>query len=113
MKNIKKILISIATYKEGENIENLIKKIREYDNYSKILIINDFSNDKTEELIKNIDDKNLDFIERPKKLGLGTAHKLSIFYAIKYNYNYLVTMDADFSHDPSYIPETFRKSWPK
>ena len=52
MKNIKKILISIATYKEGENIENLIKKIREYDNYSKILIINDFSNDKTKELIR-------------------------------------------------------------
>ena len=112
MKNIKKILISIATYKEGENIENLIKKIREYDNYSKILIINDFSNDKTEELIKNIDDKNLDFIERPKKLGLGTAHKLSIFYAIKYNYNYLVTMDADFSHDPSYIPKLLEKAGP-
>ena len=52
MKNNKKILISIATYKEAENIENLIKKIRKFDNCSKILIINDFSNDKTKELIR-------------------------------------------------------------
>jgi len=52
----------------------------------------------------------LDFIERPKKLGLGTAHKLSIFYAIKNDYDYLVTMDADFSHDPSYIPKLLEKA---
>ncbi len=112
MKNIKKVLISIATYKEAENIENLIKKIREYDNCSKILIINDFSNDKTKELLNNINDKNLHFIERPKKLGLGTAHKLSIFYAIKNSYDYLVTMDADFSHDPIYIPKLLEKAGP-
>ena len=43
---------------------------------------------------------------------MGTAHKLSIFYAIKYNYNYLVTMDADFSHDPSYIPKLLEKAGP-
>ena len=103
MKNSKKILISIATYKESENIISLISKIREFDDLSKILVINDFSNDNTKELLINLNDKNLDFIERPKKLGLGTAHKLSIFYAIKNNFDFLVTMDADFSHDPSYI----------
>ncbi len=114
MKNDKRILISIATYKEAENIENLIKKIRQFNDYSKILVINDFSNDKTRELLDRLNDQNLDFIERPKKLGLGTAHKLSIFYAIKYNYDYLVTMDADFSHDPSYIPQLLDKAgWNK
>ena len=35
---------------------------------------------------------------------MGTAHKLSIFFAIKFNYDFLLTMDADFSHDPSHIP---------
>ncbi len=110
MKNNKKILISIATYKESENIGNLIKDIRRFDNYSKILIINDFSNDNTKELLNNLNDQNLDFIERPRKLGLGTAHKLSIFYAIKNEFDYLVTMDADFSHDPSYIPKLLEKS---
>ena len=53
--------------KEAENIKNLISEI----NYN-----------------------NLVYMERSKKLGLGTAHKLSIFYAIKFNYNFLVTMGS-------------------
>jgi len=110
MKNNKKILISIATFKESENIVNLIKKIRKFDNFSKILIINDYSNDDTKNLLTNLNDHNFDLIERPTKLGLGTAHKLSILYAIKNNYDYLVTMDADFSHDPSYLPELLKNS---
>ena len=105
MKNNKRVLISIATYKEAENIQNLVTKIREFDNNTKILIINDYSNDKTKELLDLLNDKNLELIERPSKLGLGTAHKLSIFYSIKHNFDYLITMDADFSHDPSYIPK--------
>ena len=112
MKDNKKILIAIATYKEAENLKNLIKEIRKFSQNLKILIINDFSDDKTKELLKNLNDKNLELIERPKKLGLGTAHKLSIFYSIKFEYDYLVTMDADFSHDPSYIPKLLEKKGP-
>ena len=51
-------------------------------------------------LIKKLNDKNLIYLERPKKLGLGTAHKLSIFYAIKHKFKFLITMDIDFSLDP-------------
>ena len=109
MKKNAKILISIATYKESENIESLINEIRRFDNNSKILIINDYSNDNTKEIVNNLKDPNLDFVERPKKLGLGTAHKLSIFYAIKNGFDFLVTMDADFSHDPIYIPKLLEK----
>ena len=50
------------------------------------------------------------FIQRPKKLGLGTAHKLSLIYAIKNNYEFLVTMDADFSHDPIHLPKLIEQS---
>ena len=109
MKNDKKILISIAAYKESENIVSLVNEIRKFDNFSKILVINDFSNDNTRELLNDLNDQNFDLIERPSKLGLGTAHKLSILYAIKNNYNFLVTMDADFSHDPSYILKLVEK----
>ena len=56
MKNNKKILIAIATYKEAENLENLIKEIRKFSQDLKILIINDFSGDKTKELLKNLND---------------------------------------------------------
>ena len=112
MKDNKKILIAIATYREAENLKNLIKEIRKFNQNLKILIINDFSDDRTQELLKNLNDKNLELIERPKKLGLGTAHKLSIFYSIKFDYDYLVTMDADFSHDPSYILKLLEKKGP-
>ena len=98
-----KVLIAISTYREAENIENLISKIKNYSPYSNILIINDYSDDQTKEIINKISDSNLVYLERPKKLGLGTAHKLSIFYAIKFNYDFLLTMDADFSHDPNEI----------
>jgi len=96
----KKFLIAISTYKEEENIIELIKKIRNEVNDITILIINDNSNDNTKNLIKELNDKNVIYLERPRKLGLGTAHKLSIFFAIKNNYDFLITMDADFSHDP-------------
>ena len=103
-------LISISTYKESENIESLIRLIRQYDKNTKILVINDFSGDNTVEIINKIEDKNIEIIERKKKLGLGTAHLLSIFYAIRFNYDFLLTMDADFSHDPKYIPNLFNLS---
>ena len=109
MKN-EKLLIAISTYKEVDNLKNIIDKIKDFSPSSTILIINDNSNDGTKELIDKIKPKNLVYIERPKKLGLGTAHKLSIFYAIKHNYDYLLTMDADFSHDPSHIPFLIEKA---
>lgn len=99
----KKFLIAISTYKEEKNIVELIKKIRVELKDITILIINDNSNDNTKNLIKNLNDEKIIFLERPKKLGLGTAHKLSIFFAIKNDYDFLVTMDADFSHDPIYL----------
>ena len=98
----KKFLISIPTYKESENIEKLIKKIFSLVKNIKILIINDFSDDDTKNIIKKFGNK-VELIERPKKLGLGTAHILSMLYAIKNKYKFLITMDADFSHDPKYL----------
>ena len=102
------ILISLSAYKEAENIVKITEKIRDQFNDVKILIVNDFSGDNTEELIKKKRDKNIIFLQRPKKLGLGTAHKLSLIYAIKNNFDFLVTMDADFSHDPIHLPELIK-----
>ena len=108
--NNSNILISLSAYKEAENIVKITDKIRSQFPTIKILIINDESYDNTEKLIQEKNDENITVIQRPKKLGLGTAHKLSLIYAIKNNYEYLVTMDADFSHDPVHLKELLEQA---
>ena len=105
MSDKKKILVFTATYNEKSNIGDLIKSIFENCPDSNILIIDDNSPDKTADVIEDIkkNSQNLFLIKREKKLGLDTAHKLAYSYALKNNYNYLITMDADFSHDPKEI----------
>ena len=111
MKN-SNILISISTYKESKNIIKIIDEIRVHFPFIKILIVDDKSNDNTKNLIEDKNDKNIIFVQRPKKLGLGTAHKLSLIYAIKNNFEFLITMDADFSHDPKHLSKLIEQSGP-
>ena len=101
---MKKILISICTYKEEENIRPLLEEIRKYEKNADILIVNDSCEDNTKKILKDINDEKVFLIERPAKLGLGSAHKLSLIYSIKKNYDFIISMDADFSHHPKYIP---------
>ena len=99
----KEILIFTASYNEAENIEKLIKGIKKCLPLSSILIVDDNSPDKTQQKIiklkKEINQINL--IVREKKMGLDTAHKLAYEFAVKQKFNYLITMDADLSHDPN------------
>lgn len=101
----KKILIATATYNESLNIKKFISSIFfHYSNYD-ILVIDDKSPDKTYEILRILKTnfKNLKIIFRKKKEGLNTAHKLMYSFAIKHKYDYLITMDADFSHNPKEI----------
>ena len=107
MSNDKRILVFSATYNEIENIRELINGIQKYLPDTSILIIDDNSPDKTQEVITELKkkNKNLYLIEREKKMGLDTAHKTAFNYAIENNFDYLITMDADLSHDPKELPE--------
>jgi len=107
MSNNKRILVFSATYNEIENIRELISGIQKKLPNTSILIIDDNSPDKTQEVIKELKKKNnnLFLIEREKKLGLDSAHKTAFTYAIENNFDYLITMDADLSHDPKELPE--------
>ena len=102
---MKNILISICTYKEEENIKSLLEEIRKYEKNADILIVNDSPNDNTNKIIKELNDKKIFLIERRAKLGLGSAHKLSLIFSIKKNYDFVISMDADFSHHPMYLPD--------
>ena len=102
MINNKRILVFTASYNEKENIKKLIIEIKDCLPEASILIIDDNSPDQTKEIIKELQ-KNisqLELIVREKKLGLDSAHRQAYEYATKNQYNYLITMDADLSHDP-------------
>ena len=108
MKN--KTLVFTATYNEAENIEkylNATLAVKDID----ILIIDDNSPDNTFQIIENYQKKfeNLIFIKRSGKLGLDTAHKEGFNYAKEKNYQNLITMDADLSHDPKEIYSFVKK----
>ena len=107
MSNNKRILVFSATYNEIENIKELISGIQKNLPNSSILIIDDNSPDKTQEVLKELkkNNRNLFLIEREKKLGLDSAHKTAYKYAIENNFDYLITMDADLSHDPEELPQ--------
>ena len=103
---MKKVLIFTATFNEIDNISMLIEGIKKNCPTADILIIDDNSPDGTGKLLKDLEEKNdnLKVIIRDRKYGLDTAHKFAYNYALKNEYNYLITMDADFSHNPSEIP---------
>jgi dolichol-phosphate mannosyltransferase len=103
---MKKILVATATFNEALNIKKLINKIINLNIKLDILVIDDNSPDKTWLILQELKDKykNLHLIIRPGKGGLDSAHKKIYEFAIKNKYQYLITMDADLSHDPSVIP---------
>ena len=96
-------IVIIPTYKESENIEALVKAISAQDVAFDILIIDDNSPDGTAAIVKNLQGSfnNMHLIERPSKLGLGTAYRTGFKWALEKGYNYIYEMDADFSHNPA------------
>lgn len=101
------LLIAVPTYNERENILLLCEAIRKVSPDTDILFIDDNSPDGTGIVADEIaaKDSKVKVMHRPSKLGLGTAQVASYEYARNNNYTYLITMDADFTHDPKYIPD--------
>jgi len=109
MEEVSNIVI-IPTYKERENIEAIIKAVSCLSIAFDILIIDDNSPDGTADIVKDLQKSynNLHLIERPGKLGLGTAYLAGFKWALEKGYNYIYEMDADFSHDPNDLMKLFR-----
>ena len=93
-----KLLVVIPTYNEKENIVKLIPEILKLNLC--VLIVDDNSPDKTADTVNNFfkNNKNVNVLKRKQKLGLGSAYRDGFNWGIKNNFNYLVEMDADFSH---------------
>ena len=103
-------IVIIPTYKEKENIEGIIRVISDLPVVFDILIIDDNSPDGTADIVKKLQTEfnNLYLIERPGKLGLGTAYIAGFKWALARGYSYIFEMDADFSHDPNDLIKLFR-----
>jgi len=95
-------IVLIPTYREKENIEMLIRAISSLPVTFDILVIDDNSPDGTADIVKGLlpSFPNVHLIERPGKLGLGTAYITGFRWALDRGYNYIYEMDADFSHNP-------------
>ncbi len=98
-----KIALIIPTYNEAENIVNLIRGVKLRNLNLKIIVVDDASPDGTGKKVSKFPEVIL--ISRKGKLGLGSAYKEGFKYALRQGYDVIGTMDADFSHDPKFLPE--------
>ncbi len=101
-----RIFVIIPTYNEKENIVGLVEQILALDIAARVIIVDDNSPDGTGQIADTLAEQNeaVQVIHRQAKLGLGTAYIAGFKTALAQNADRLITMDADFSHDPSYLP---------
>ncbi|MDD4308773.1 MAG: polyprenol monophosphomannose synthase [Candidatus Cloacimonetes bacterium] len=101
-----KTLVIIPTYNEIENIERIIELVLSKGEDIHILVLDDNSPDGTALRVKFIQssEPRLHLIERPRKMGLGSAYVAGFKFALKNGYDYIMEMDADFSHNPDDVP---------
>ncbi len=108
----KRCLVIVPTYNEAENVGKLLEEIfRLYPGMLDVLIIDDSSPDGTAGIVRELQ-KRLDrlfLIERPGKMGLGTAYIEGFYHAIREGYDLVIEMDADYSHDPGVIARMLEK----
>ena len=105
--DMQRVLITVCTYNELENIRQLIPNLREVAPEADIFVVDDNSPDGTAQAVEEFsaDDARVQLQRRPGKLGLGTATLTAFQYAIENKYDLLINLDADFSHNPCYIPK--------
>ncbi len=105
-----KTLIIIGTYNEAANIVELISQLQSLGVNIDILVIDDNSPDGTAQAVKELQNRfdNINIIERSGKLGLGTAIIAGFKEALHCDYKKIITMDADLSHQPKYIPDMIK-----
>ena len=101
-----KTLIVTPTYNERKNIRELVSTLFELNPDFHILVVDDSSPDGTAEIVKELqaDCANLHLLSRNEKTGLGSAYIAGFNYALERDYEAVVQMDADMSHDPKDVP---------
>ncbi len=105
------VVVIIPTYNEKENIEDIIRAVFLLEEDFAILVVDDNSPDGTASIVTKLQTEFSDrlFIEnRKEKQGLGRAYIHGFNWALKAGYDYIIEMDADFSHDPKDLPHLYK-----
>ncbi len=104
-----KVMTVIPTYNEAENLPRLVTELFALDIPTlEILVVDDNSPDGTGQIADELASQHPDrvhVLHRAGKLGLGTAYITGFRYALQHGAEYIIQMDADFSHSPAYIPQ--------
>ena len=103
-------LVIIPTYNEIDNIEDILRVVFDLNKSYHVLIVDDGSPDGTADVVKRLQKEfstQLHIEERTGKLGLGTAYIHGFKWALERGYNYVIEMDADFSHPPTSLIELY------
>lgn len=100
-------LVVLPTYNEARNLEGIVPLIIGVDSRIDILVVDDASPDGTGEIADRIvaQEPRVSVLHRQGKLGLGSAYLTGFEWGLERGYEWLIEMDADFSHDPAYLPE--------
>lgn len=101
-------VVIIPTYNEKENIENIINAVFALPVMFDVLIIDDNSPDGTAAIVERMQkqwDGRLHLLKRSGKLGLGTAYIMGFKWCLNAGYEFIIEMDADFSHPPKKLLE--------
>lgn len=106
-----KLLIIIPTYNEVENIGLLINEVFKFVDDVSILVVDDNSIDGTQDLVETISkkDERIFILKREGKFGLASAYIAGMKWGIENGFDIFCEMDADFSHNPKYLPEMIEK----
>ena len=106
-----KAVVVIPTYNERDNLESLVSEILAKNESVLILIVDDNSPDGTGILAEQLsaENKRINVLHRSGKLGLGSAYREGFRVALDLGADYVVQMDADYSHDPAILPVFFKK----
>ncbi len=103
-------IVIIPTFNEIENIEAIIRKVFSLSTGFHVLIVDDNSPDGTAAKVKTLMPEfpnALHILERPGKAGLGRAYIAGFHWCIERKYDYIIEMDADFSHNPLDLPRLY------
>jgi len=100
-----KTMVVVPTYNEKENIEKLVQQILDQDDGLHVIIVDDNSPDGTGIIADKLalGNSRVHVLHRRTKLGLGSAYRDGFRYALDHGAEYIIEMDADFSHDPANI----------